>query len=599
MSINIYLKSVCIKKNNLNTYYNSRIIYEERNVRIVQIIAVWFFLQVCLNAQTLSIETISTNIQKSLQTRLKGQNKTIVHNLYESANYKPFWINPEDRYKMSQLIRALKDPMFNYKNKSFDQYAIGQLLYKLDNNQISTAKKAAVYARLDLMLTNSFVRLIRFIVQGDVDWNLVQKKLYSLKKSEDTTAHWEMTPKGFPNQNQLFSAIVSDQIYPYLDSLIPMEKRYKTLIKLLKKYQAMDAFPKVEYSNTDLKFGDKSPRVEQVKKRLQISGDYPKTAPIDKTFDKTLERAVITFQKRYNLAVNRKVDKVMTYYLNLPVTEKVQSIITNLDKTKLYPRHFEEEYIEANIPDFKLRYYKNNRMLMRMGLVVGRIDRPTPLFEDQIKFMVLNPTWTVPDNLIKKDLIHVLRENPAYLKENNIHVFAGNKEIDITSQQLAPYEKSSRPVPYRFVQYPGDTNALGRVKFMFPNKYDVYIHDTDNKSLFTRRYKVYSSGCMRVQKPFDLTKKLLQHAQGHYTESQINRILETNQPTTIILSKPVPVHMIYFTVYEEDGLAYFRNDVYMYDKIIEESAEGNRKATFKAPKQRLISVKKNAKTISN
>lgn len=568
-------------------------------MRIVQIIALWLFLQVCLNAQTLSVETISTNIQKSLQTRLKGQNKAIVQNLYENANYKPLWVSSEDQYKMSQLIRALKDPMYNYKNKSFDQNAIGQLLYKLDNNQISTGKKAAVYARLDLMLTNSFVRLVRFIAQGDVDWNLVQKKLYGLKKSEDTTAHWEMTPKAFPDQNQLFSAIMNGQIYQYLDSLIPMEKRYKTLVRLLKKYQAIDAFPKVEYSNTDLKLGDKSSRVEQVKKRLQISGDYPKWASIDKFFDKTLERAVITFQKRYNLSVNGKVDKIMTYYLNLPVTDNIQGIITNLDKTKLYPKSFEEEYIEANIPDFKLRYYKNNRMVMKMGLVVGRIDRPTPLFEDYIKFMVLNPTWTVPDNLIKKDLIHVLRENPAYLKENNIHVFAGNREIDITSRQLAPYEKSSQPVPYRFVQYPGDNNALGRVKFMFPNKYDVYIHDTDNKSLFARRYKVYSSGCMRVQKPFDLTKKLLQHAQGRYTQSQINTILASNQPATINLSKPIPVHMIYFTVYEEDGLAYFRNDVYMYDKIIEESVEGNRKATFRAPKQRLISVKKNAKTISN
>ncbi|MDD3602649.1 MAG: L,D-transpeptidase family protein [Sulfurovum sp.] len=568
-------------------------------MRIVHIIAVWFFLQICLNAQTLSIEAISTDIQKSLQTRLKGQNKAIVQNLYEKANYKPFWINPEDQYKMNQLILALKDPMFNYKNKSFDQYAIGQLLYKLDNNQISTNKKAAVFARLDLMLTNSFVRLVRFIVQGDIDWDLVQKKLSGLKRSEDTIAHWEMTVKPFPDQNQLFSAMTTGQIYHYLDSLIPMEKRYKSLVKLLKKHQMMDTFPKVEYSNTDLKLGDRSPRIEQIKKRLQISGDYPKWAPIDKTFDKRLEHAIITFKKRYNLAINKKIDKVTTYYLNLPVSEKIQSIITNLDKTKLYPKQFEEEHIEANIPDFKLRYYKNDRMIMKMGLIVGRIDRPTPLFEDQIKFIVLNPTWTIPDNLIKKDLIHVLRENPAYLKENNIHVFAGNREIDITAHQLAPYEKSSNPVPYRFVQYPGDNNALGRVKFMFPNKYDVYLHDTDNKSLFKRRYKVYSSGCMRAKDPFWLAKTLLQHAQGHYTPSKINDILARNEPTTVNLSKPVPIHMIYFTVYEENGLAYFNYDVYMYDQIIEESSEENRKPFFKAPKQRLISVKKNAKTVSN
>ncbi len=141
---------------------------------------------------------------------------------------------------------------------------------------------------------------------------------------------------------------------------------------------------------------------------------------------------------------------------------------------------------------------------MKKGVVVGRIDRPTPLFSDEIRFMVLNPTWTIPDNLIKRDLIHVLRENPMYLKENNIHAFRGNNEVQVTQEMLDPYEKSERKVPYRFVQYPGDNNALGRVKFMFPNKYDVYLHDTDNKSLLERRYKIYSSGCVRLEKPFDL-----------------------------------------------------------------------------------------------
>ncbi len=557
------------------------------------------FLQIPLQAQALSVENISSNIQSSLTTHIKGQNKDIIQNMYAQTGYQPLWIGNQNKNKVGQLIQALNDPLFNYKNKSFDQTSIKRLFYLLDNGEVSRENQAAAYARLDLILSSSMVRLVRFIVQGDVDWNLVQEKLAALEQSDDIKSRWEMSLKPFPDQDQLISAVANGNINDYLTSLIPMEKRYRKLVKLLKDYRVMDKFPKIEYSNTPLKIGDSSSRVKEIKKYLQISGDYPQNASIDRKFDETLRKAVITYQKRYLLEVTGMVDKIVTYYLNQPVSTNIQAIITNLDKTKLYPKQFEDEYVEVNIPDFNLRYYRNGKKIMKKGIVVGRIDRPTPLFSDNIRFMVLNPTWTIPDNLIKRDLIHVLREQPMYLEENNIHVFAGNREIQVTQEMLDPYEKSEKQVPYRFVQFPGETNALGRVKFMFPNKYDVYLHDTDNKSLLDRRYKIYSSGCMRVEQPFDLVNILLDHTKGNYSKSKIDEILESNTPATINLTKPIPVHIIYFTVYEEDGLAYFKNDIYLYDKIIEESVEGNKKSTFTIPEKRMISVKKNAQPLAN
>ena len=565
----------------------------------IKLLLLFMILQFSAYAQTLSMENITVNLQSLLQTHLKGQNKPIIQNIYAQTGNKPLWIGTQNTKKMSQLIQALKDPLFNYKNKQFDQKAIKKLLYNLDNNNVSARKQAAVYARLDLLLTNSMVRLVRFIVQGDVDWNLVQKKFKALKESDDIRIDWEISKKPFPSQNQLISAIVNGNIRGYLSSLIPMEKRYKKLVKLLKDYRVMDKFPKIKYSKSSLKPGDWSGRVVDVKKRLQISGDYPKNANLDRTFGKTLEKAVITYQKRYLLKVDGKVDKTMTYYLNQPAKKNIQAIITNLDKTKLYPKSFESEHIEINIPDFNLRYYKNANKIIKMGIVVGRMDRPTPLFSDKIEYMVVNPTWTVTDNLIKRDLIPVLKDQPDYLKEHDIHVFSGNKEVEVNYEMLEPHIHSDKPVPYRFVQYPGDNNALGRIKFMFPNKYAVYLHDTDNKTLLTRRYKLYSSGCMRVDKPFDLMDILLANAKKSYTRPDIENIIATNKPTTIRLRRSVPVHIIYFTVYEEDGLAYFKHDVYMFDRIIEESVAGHKKATFTLPKNRMISVKKNAKPLSN
>jgi len=538
------------------------------------------------------METISLNLRQAINTKLKGKNGTIVREIYANTDNQPLWIGAQNAQKMAELIQALKDPLFNYKNKPFDQKSIKKLLYYLDNNTIPISKRAAVYARLDLLLTNSYVRLVRFIVEGDVDWALVQKKFAALKESDDIRATWEMKPKTFPPHGPLITAAKEGNIRSYLTSLLPLEERYRKLVKILKNYQRMEKFPQIPYSNKPLKLGDSNSRVLQVKKRLQISGDYPQWAEIDKNFDKTLQQAVITYQKRYLLKVTGEVDKTMTWYLNQPVKKNIQAIITNLDKTKLYPKSFENEYIEVNVPDFNLRYYRNGEMIMKKGVVVGRIDRPTPIFDDKMEYIVINPTWTIPDNLIKRDLIHVLRENPNYLEENNIHVFRGNKEVHITQADLDPYEHSSKHVPWRFVQFPGDNNALGRVKFMFPNKYAVYLHDTDNKSLLDRRYKVYSSGCMRVEQPFELADLILQHARGRWSREKIEEIIATDKPTTIRLKRPIPVHIVYFTVYEEDGLAYFKHDIYLYDMIIQESVVGNKKSTFSVPKKRMISIKK-------
>ena len=555
-----------------------------------------------LPAQPLTMENITANLQQAIQTKLKGKNGEIVKKIYSETDNKPLWIGAENSEKMSTLIQALKDPLYNYKNKPFDQKSIKKLLYYLDNNSISISKKAAVYARLDLLLTNSYVRLVRFITEGDVDWGLVQKKFKALKESDDIQATWEMKPHSFPPINPLVSSIKKGNIRSYMNSLLPMEKRYRKLVKLLKNYRRMEKFPKIPYSNRALKLGDSSSRVVQVKKRLQISGDYPAHAPLSRKFDETLRQAVMTYQKRYLLKVTGMVDKTMTWYLNQPAKKNIQAIITNLDKTKLYPKHFENEYIEVNVPDFNLRYYRDGEMIMKKGVVVGRIDRPTPIFDDKLEYMVINPTWTIPDNLIKRDLIHVLRKNSDYLLENNIHVFQGKKEIEITQEMLDPYEHSDEKVPYRFVQFPGDNNALGRIKFMFPNKYAVYLHDTDNKSLLDRRYKVYSSGCMRVEQPFELADLLLQHAKGNWNKEKIEEIIASDRPTTIRLKKAIPVHIVYFTVYEENGLAYFKHDIYLYDQIIYESSAGHKKPTFTVPKKRMVTIKKqkaNQKPLSN
>lgn len=539
--------------------------------------------------------SIEQEIQNSLDYRLYGKNKSIVSNLYARNGYQPLWVGANNRHKLAQLLDALSNPLFNYKEKDLGQNTLKKLFYKLDNNQIRPSKQVAAYGRLDVALTDSFVSLVRFIVEGDVDWNLVQRKIASLKESSDIKSAWEMNPKSFPDQNTMANAVISGDIRGYLESLLPLEKRYKELVQLLNKYRLMPQLPEIPYAHEDLKIGDKSPRVTQVKQLLQMLGDYPKGLAINDIYDVTTANAVARYQQRYNIEKTGKVDKITNYYMNQPLDKHLQSIATNLDKTKLYPKSFEEEHVIVNIPHYRLDYIYQDRNLFHSKLVLGRIDRPTPLFNDKIQYLVINPTWTIPDSLIKRDLIGVLRENPNYLKENNIKAFSGNNEVQVTARDLAPYEHSQRNVPYRFVQYPGDNNALGRVKFMFPNRYAVYLHDTDNKDLFNRRYRVYSSGCVRVENPFEFTNILLRNNSDSYPPERIEQILSTNEPTTVRLTKHIPVHLLYFTVHKRDAMAFFDYDIYMYDQIIFESTQGNYKQTFKVPEKRMISVEKNAR----
>jgi len=558
---------------------------------------VWFFLlflHTALTAATLSYDAISAALQRTLAHHLPSSQASQLRYIYKANHNRPFWIGQANSAKMSQMIQALEDPLFNYKFKPFDRIGIKKILYYLDNDNLPAQTRAELYARLDVMLTNSFLRLARFIVEGDVDWKLVQQKLAKLKEQEDIDAVWEMHPKTFHDLDGLITAAQQGNIRAYLTSLIPLESRYRSLIKLLQNYRRMDRFPKIPYTGNVIKPGDYSPRIELIKKRLQITGDYPANADIDNTFDETLRKAILRYQKRYLLEPTGIVDKTLVWYLNRPLTEKIRQIIVNLDKTKLYPKRFENAYVEVNVPEFALRYYENGRVAFKTDVVVGRIDRPTPIFSDTIDYIVLNPTWTITDNLIKRDLIPTLRKDPYYLEDHNIHVFLGNREVNVTVDALEPYEHSDKPVPYRFVQYPGDDNALGRIKFMFPNKYSVYLHDTDNKALLTRRYKVFSSGCIRVDKPFVLADFILKYADKHYSEEEIENILYENKPFTVRLKHPVPIHILYFTVYVEKGVAYFKYDIYMYDKIIEESTAGNKKETFEVPANRLRTVKKNA-----
>ncbi len=515
-----------------------------------------------------------TNDPYQLAQNPKEQNK--IRSLYKKNNNQALWIG--HARNLNALKEALQNPKFNYKYKDFYQSQIEQYSYLL-HNQMNLNQNTQELVKLDIFLTRAYLALTNFIVQSDIDWDKVQDKLVGLKEEKDITANWEMVRKKSPSVSKLFSALKKENITDFLNSLIPLPELHKDLIEALSFYQNIGSLPRIKYGK-DLKLGDQYAYISDVKKRLIRTGDMFNRNNTNDIFDKELKDALYTYKDRFKLPQNGMIDKITVYYMNKPTHLKTQSIVTNLDKLRVFPNHFPKEYIRVNLADFSTDYMKHTNSILHMNTVVGRDVRPTPIFASYMTYLVLNPTWNIPENLVRRDLTIALSEDPSYLIEHNIHAFKGwnnNKDIteSFTPDMLLPYQDEEKGhIPYRFVQYPGDDNALGRIKFMFPNKYSVYLHDTDNKSLFERRYLVYSSGCMRLEKPFQLLEVLKSRLKSRDI-ALIDKYRNTLKTKQINFTKKLPVQTTYFTVFKRNGLTHFRKDIYGYDAIIEASQKDN------------------------
>jgi len=534
-----------------------------------------------LLALTLFLSALfSTALDDRLSFIVKNQPQTLSNNrdeqqliraLYSKNHDFPLWIG--HAHNLNTLRDILQDPYFNYKNKNFQQNEIDQYAYLLYDN-MNLNQNAEELSKLDILLTRAYIKMAKFIVKSDINWGAVRVKLMQMKDEKDITANWEMVNKTIPSSHKLFNAIKNQDIKGFFISLTPAKHQHRELIETLSFYRGLPKLERIKYEK-DLKIGDKHPYIPSIKRRFILTGDLANKYNTSDVFDEEFKRAIFSYRDRFKLKQNGLVDKVLVYYLNKPVEHLIQKIITNLDKLKVFPNHYPREYIRVNLPDFKMNYFRNGESILEMRAVVGRPERPTPIFSSYMTYLEINPHWNIPENLVRRDLIVALQEHPDYLKEHNIKVFYGwqkkGEMKNFKPEMLFPYaDKSKGHIPYRFVQYPGDDNALGRIKFMFPNKYSVYLHDTDNKSLFQYRYRVYSSGCMRIEKPFELLDILNSRISPKY-QSIIRKYRSTLVNKVIRFNKKLPVHTTYFTVFKRNGLTYFRKDIYEYDKFIEES----------------------------
>ena len=249
--------------------------------------------------------------------------------------------------------------------------------------------------------------------------------------------------------------------------------------------------------------------------------------------------------------------------------KKAKAIIINMERWRWLPRNLGKFHVMVNQAAFEMVIRKNGKVFDRRRVVIGQTFHKTPMFSHKIKFAEFNPTWTVSRSIAGNELLPKLRKNPGYLEKKNYKIYTSWKKDApaMSARQIDWHSVSSKKFPYRIVQQPGDNNALGRVKFIFPNRFNVYLHDTQSKALFKKKARAFSHGCIRIENPLDFANKLYANERS-LNPAKISKIVGSRKTTRVKMRKPVPVHLSYFTVWVEGGKVKTFKDVYGRDKLV-------------------------------
>jgi murein L,D-transpeptidase YcbB/YkuD len=469
--------------------------------------------------------------------------------LYGESGYEPLWDAPG---RVEELIRLVTDSRDDgLQPVDYHLTALARLL-PLARSQPTPEHRAA----LDVLASDSFMLLLYHMYFGKVD-----------PRSLETT--WNFSSRQIDGREAVDfvrDTIRSGRLREAVDAARPDHWMYQHGRDALRAYRQLLAeggWPSVPPGET-LKPGMTDARIPALRQRLAVTGDL-RDQPLDsETFDELLAAAVRSFQERHRLAADAEVGPATLVELNVPAEARVRQIQVNLERARHVLHEIgDEDLVIVDIAGYELRYVQDRKVTWTSRVVVGRPYRQTPIFKSEIDHVVVNPTWTVPPTILAQDILPAVRKDPGYLARKGLDVIdRDGRTLDPASIDWKRY--TGRNFPYSLRQGPGDDNALGRVKIMFPNPYLVYLHDTPSRSLFDRDDRAFSSGCIRVERPFELVQRLL--GDPRWDAAALQAAVATGKTQTIRLEKPVKILLIYWTVDEtDDGRIVFKRDIYDRD----------------------------------
>jgi L,D-transpeptidase YcbB len=417
------------------------------------------------------------------------------------------------------------------------------------------APSAELAAKVDILATDALARLAFHLRFGKVD-------------PVQLESSWNFSRRldGISPVAALSSLVNAERLGDALDGLVADSDYYRGLKAALAEYRELAAqggWPRVPEGET-LRPGMESPRVIALRARLAVTGDHP-TGEADaapEVFDPTLEAAVRRFQHRHGLDIDGIVGRNSLAALNVSAAARVDQLRVNMERARWVFDDLEERFLLVNIARFRVILIERGRVTWSTRAVVGRPYRQTPVFRARMTYLEFNPTWTVPPTILRQDLLPELRRDPDALQRKNMVV------LDFQGQPVDPAGIDwatipARGFPYMIRQEPGPDNALGRVKFMYPNPHHVYMHDTPARALFGRAERAFSSGCIRLEKPFELVNILL--AGSEWDEAALGQMLASGRTRVVNLPQPITVLTLYGTAAPEGDEIHFAADIYRRD----------------------------------
>ena len=528
------------------------------------------FLTTSANAGKLEFqENASAIIVSSLQDQSK---KSFLRTFYKELLFLPVWVQE------SSLSPAAKE-FFQYVKEDVTLNKEGNLYRSItsleDEASMIYANKAPLtdIVSLEFKISQLYREYTDYAYLGSINWGAFNARISNLKVN-DVSTEWVLHRPEMDPASMVEKAMFGGSLKNELQKAIPSAYHYKALRKELVKYMHIKdngGWNKVLLSKS-LKPGRRSKGVPSLRERLRITGDYVACNEDEEgdIYNQCLQDAVKHFQLRNGLEDDAVVGEGTRKVLNVSVDQRIETIRLNLDRIKwLNPRH-SKRHIIINIPAFKLYFEENGKLIQTMRVITGKPNHPTPIFSDTVEYIVLNPYWNIPKSIIQKEMIPKLMRNPNAMARRGIEIRSNwgknSQKISGGSVNWSKY-RYSKTVPFHFAQVPGYKNALGKVKFLFPNKFSVYMHDTPTKHLFKKNKRAFSHGCIRLQKPRELLRTFSEFNDNiDFDKSQ--HILEGKKRTYITLKEKVPVDVIYLTAWVDyDGHIQFRNDIYKYDKM--------------------------------
>jgi murein L,D-transpeptidase YcbB/YkuD len=505
------------------------------------------------------IETIILNGESNIGSLDDDERLIQVFTYYADRSFKPIWVRDDG---LKSKGKVLLDFLENIEN-----HGLREFKYRVDAiRDLKGDNHPRALAELEMLLTSAFIDLGRDLTRGRVDPSEVSKQ------------NNIPLPREFGAAYMLDGAEQADEMQPYLEKLMPQDSRYHRLVDALKSYRDIAArggwAPIPE--GAVLKPGGEDVRLPMLRELLVTTGDLKlEDRPVGGVYDEVTVAAVKAFQRRHGLSEDGVIGPTTLEQMNTPVEFRIKQLEVNLERRRWLSREPGGFYVFVNLADQELKVVRDEKTVHTARVVVGKTYHKTPVFTEDMTYLVINPYWNVPSSIANNEYLPKLKNDPGYLERQHIHVL--DKAGKIVNPHTVNWNGMSR-IPFRLRGDKGEKNALGRIKFMFPNKYNVYIHDTPAKSLFAKDLRVYSHGCVRVENPVTLAEVLIK--QQGWSRDRIEKQIASGEQRIVKLTQKIPVYVTYITAFaNKDGSVHFRRDIYGRDgELAEQLLTGGRYA---------------------